>query len=243
VYRHLELVPYVEWDNAQAGFGFIETGYDVDRRGDRRLHCLNFDVLAHELGHILLYSVVGTPARGAVTAEYLGFQESGADLVALVAALHSERVAGHVLHQTAGNLYGLNELSRIGEISETEQIRIADNAHRMSDVADPGTPVGLLCQPARHQLAQPLTGAVFDVLVDVYQAMLVEAGLIDEDLDRLSGRVAGVAVDDPRVAEAFAGAYRGRAAGFHAVLLDARDLVGAVLAGAWRRLAAEERRP
>ncbi len=236
VFDRLELVPYVEWENAQAGFGFIETGYGRDERGERHLHCLNFDVLAHELGHILVYSEVGTPARGRETAEYFGFHESAGDLVALVCALHFDKVVDHVLRRAAGNLYNLTELSRIGELSETKQIRVADNPLRMSDVADVSTPVELLCQPERHQLAQPLTGAIFDILVDIYQQNLVEAGLISAELDRLSGRVTGVPVDDPTIDVLFAAAYEGRHDGFKAALVDARDYVGTGLACAWRRL-------
>jgi hypothetical protein len=128
------------------------------------------------------------------------------------------------------------ELSRIGELSETQQIRIADNALRMSDVADVRTPVELLCQPARHALAQPLTGAVFDVMVDVYQQQLVDRGLISEALDRLSGRTSGVAVDDPGVDAQFAAAYWRRPHAFRAALEDARDYLGIWLARAWQQL-------
>jgi hypothetical protein len=232
----LELVPYVEWENAHSGFGFIETGYGVDERGQRLFHCLNFDVMAHELGHILVYSEVGTPARGAETPEYFGFHESAADLVALVCALHFDVVVDHVLRRSAGNLYNQSELSRIGELSEHAQIRIADNALRMSDVANASAAAGLGCQPKRHELAQPLTGAIFDILVDVYQQTLVDTGLISAQLDRLSGRVTGIPVDDPAIDDMFAAAYRGRHDAFKAALLAARDYVGTALACAWRRL-------
>ena len=237
VFDRLELIPYVDWENAHAGFGFIETGYGRAERGGRIFHCLNFDVVAHELGHILVYSEVGTPARGAETAEYFGFHESAGDLVALISALHFQTVLDHVLSRSRGNLYNLTELSRIGELSEHEQIRVADNALRMSDVADVSTPARLLCQPARHHLAQPMTGAMFDVLVDVYQQNLVDAGLISARLDRMSGRVTGIPVDDPFVDVLFAAAYEGRHDAFKLALMRARDAVGTALARAWRRLA------
>ncbi len=232
----LELVPYVEWENAHAGFGFIETGYEADEQGRRQLHCLNFDVLAHELGHLIIYGEVGSPAPGTETVEYYGFHESAGDLTALISVLHYDTVVDHVLRQSAGNLYNLTELSRIGEISQTEQIRIADNDLRMSDVADVSTPVELLCQPARHALAQPLTGAIFDILVDIYQGILVERGLISEALDLASGRVSGIPVDDPAIDARFVAAYEGRHLAFKAALLDARNYVGTALACAWRRL-------
>ena len=31
----LELVPYVDWENAQSGFGFLDTGYEADEQGRR----------------------------------------------------------------------------------------------------------------------------------------------------------------------------------------------------------------
>jgi hypothetical protein len=236
LYPRLELVPYVEWENAHAGFGFLETGYGQDARGERLYHCLNFDVLAHELGHLMLYSFMGSPVRGAETSEFFGFHESAADTVALVSVLQFRLVLDHVLRQTRGNLFHLSELSRIGELSQTEQIRVADNALRMSDVPGAATPADVLCQPGRHALAQPLTGAVFDILVDVFQQRLVGAGIIGPELDRLSGRPGGVVVDDPRVDAGFAVAYRGRHEAFRVALCEARDYVGACLALAWRRL-------
>jgi hypothetical protein len=237
--RHprLELIPFVEWENAHAGFGFIETGYGMDEQGNRQYHCLNFDVLAHEFGHLMVYALMGNPLRGAVTAQFLGFHESAADLVALVSVLHFDTVLDHVLRQSEGNLYNLTELSRIGELSETAQIRVADNGLRMSDLPDTERPTELLCQPARHQLAQPLTGALFDVLVDVYQQRLVDRGLIDEALDRMSGRPSGTVVEDPAVDSAFASAYRGRHEAFRAALENARDYVGTLLGLAWCRVA------
>jgi hypothetical protein len=232
----LELVPYVDWNNAHSGWGFLETGHVADERGGRELLCLNFDVLAHEMGHQIIFGVVGTPAPRAETMEYYGFHESAGDLTALFATLCFNMVADHVLKQTAGNLYNLNELSRIGELSQTAQIRIADNTLKMSDVADADSPAEISCQPARHKLAQPLTGAVFDIFVDIYQQTLVERSLIGAALDRASGRVSGIAVDDPAIGVRFAAAYRGRHEAFRRALQDTGDYLGTLLAWAWRRL-------
>ena len=230
----LELVPYIEWANAQAGFGFIEAGYALDERGEPTLHWQNFDVLAHELGHLLIYSEIGTPEPVTQTDHYLGFHESAADLVALLGCLHFHTVVNHVLRRSAGNLYYLTELSRIGELSETAQLRIADNDLRMSDVEDFSIYRDLNC--AVHELSQPLTGAVFDIFVDVYQQNLVDAGLISVELDDASGRVSGIPVDDPAIEARFASAYEGRHEAFKAVLLQTRDYLGTGLARAWRHL-------
>ena len=232
----LELVPWVDWDNAHSGPGYIETGYGESEDGARHPHYLNFDVLAHELGHSILFAEIGAPPPAAMTAEYRGFQESGADLFAIVAALHFDSVVDRLLRTTRGNLYGLNELSNIGELSDTEQIRVACNAYRMSQVPDPRLPVSALTQPDIHRLGEPLTGAIFDIFVETFQADLVAAGLIGDDLAALSYGIPEHPQHLDAVAEGFARAYRGRHEEFKAVLLAARDYLGALLVGTWTRL-------
>jgi hypothetical protein len=224
----------VDWNNAHAGWGFLETGYVIDEREGRELLCLNFDVIAHEIGHEIIFGVVGFPAPAAETMEYHGFHESAADLTALFTKLCFNMVADHVLTRTAGNLYNLNELSRIGELSETTQIRTADNTLKMCDVAD--SPAEISCQPARHKLAQPLTGAIFDIFVDIYQHTLWGRRLISASLDRDSGRLSAETVDDPAIGVRFAAAYRGRHEAFKRALQDTGDYLGTLLAWAWRRL-------
>ena len=90
---------------------------------------------------------------------------------------------------THGNLYVLNLLSRIGEISKTQQIRVADNETRLRDLN------GLRFDPSgiwtdetgagrnAHDLAQPLTGAIFDILVETFQDRLAQRGLIPAGAD------------------------------------------------------------
>jgi hypothetical protein len=235
-YEQLELVPLIDWDNSHAGYGFLETGYGEAGDGTRHPYSLNFDVLAHEVGHTIIYAEVGAPPLAATTAEYYGFQESAADLVALVGALHFDSVVDRLLRDSHGNLYAPNEVGRIAELSETRQIRMASHDYRMSDVPDPRTPPAELTQPEIHHLGEPLTGAVFDIFVEIFQADLVAAGLISEDLAALSYGVPDDRRLEDAVARGFARAYQGRHAAFRAVLLDARDYLGALLVETWTRL-------
>src|SRR5688500_14064071 len=101
----LELIPLVEWDNAQSGVGFIETGHTPLSSSVRMPYCLSFDVLAHELGHAILFAEVGIPVGSARTGQFLAFHEAMADLIALIAVLHFDAVVDDLLHQTHGNLY------------------------------------------------------------------------------------------------------------------------------------------
>src|SRR5262249_28273442 len=83
---------------------------------------------------------------------------------------------------------------------------------------------------------QPLTGAVFDILVEVFQETLVERGLIGHktsDLARLVENRPDVA---PDVQPLFDEAYPGRFEEFRVALVDARDYLGFVLARTVERL-------
>ncbi len=227
-FNRLELIPLLDWDNAQSGYGFIEAGHAISDDGNNLPFSLNFDVLAHELGHSIIFSQVGFPAEETNTYEFLGFHESAGDLIALISVLHFDSVVDHLLACCSGNLYTLNELNRIGELSKTDQIRVANNPTKMSDFRDGWTNV--------HDLAQPLTGALFDILVDVFQLTLLESGLIGAELWDLAERVPEEPVDEDEIQSMFDAAYRGRHEEFKEVLLEARDYMGTLLAGTWSRL-------
>ena len=239
-YPRLELVPLIEWDNAHSGYGFIETGFARPTQPDPQPFCLNFDVLAHELGHAFIYALLGTPPLNRVRPEYVAFHESASDCVALVAVLHFDSVVDRLLERTRGNIYLPNELNRISELSETEQLRLASNSLTLADLPDVSTPVERLTQRQRHDMSLPLTGAVFDILVDVFQKLLVEDGLISHELDTLS-RPEVSAADESAVQAAFDRAYAGRHDDFKTALLDARDYMGRCLACAWRELSSDLR--
>ncbi|MEZ5936427.1 MAG: hypothetical protein R3F54_31915 [Alphaproteobacteria bacterium] len=216
-FERLELVPLLDWDNAQSGFGFIETGFGPSQAGEEQLFGLNFDVLAHELGHAIVFAEVGHD-EATVTGEYLGFQEAMGDVIALISAMHFESVLDRTLASSEGNLYSLNESNRIGELSNVAQVRTASNSRKLSEFA------GGWSDP--HFLAQPLVGAIFDCLVDVYQERLLQSRLIDPELRRLSEVLALEELADGIVQERFAEAYHGHHDAFKGALIEARDHIG-----------------
>jgi hypothetical protein len=235
----LELIPHVAWDNAHFGWGFMECGEAADDKGTKHPFALNFDVLAHETGHGIIFSLAGVPTPETLTTAYRGFHESGSDLVAMLTALHFESFIDHVLRVTEGDLYVENELCRIGELSETRQIRSASNALKMSDVISLKTPPDKVDGKAAHTLSQPLTGAIFDILVDFYLDRLVAFGLVKPALAQRLRRAAATdalaGVDDQPLRDA----YKQEPAGFKAALADARDMVGLRLAETLHRLQAD----
>lgn len=215
-------------ENAYMGYGFLETGFHRASNGDIHPFSLNFDIVAHEVGHLIIDSMVGVPDPQTTDAEYFGFHESAADLTALIAALHFDSVIDDLLEKMHGNLYTLNFVNRIAELTDNEQIRLAANPLTLVDFT-----AGWRDE---HDLAQPLTGAIFDVFVDIFHEELVERGLFSataEDLsDRLEDHLDYHRVIQPVFDKAFAAAPDG----FREALITARDIIGTYLSETWRRL-------
>jgi hypothetical protein len=229
----LELIPLIEWDNAQSGYGFLEFGYGRRPGGGidhTRPYCENFDVLAHELGHSIIFSEVGIPKNPSTIdpgIDYGGMHESAGDLVAIVSVLHFDTVIDFLLQTTKGNLFTVNELGRVGELSTRREIRTAFNYARMSDVGD---------EP--HDRSLPLTGGIFDIMVEVFQKELVQRKLISDDLARRSTQGPSPTGEQVLIAikKDFDKAYKGNEAGFKEALLEARDYLGRLLAVTWGNL-------
>lgn len=228
-FARLELIPLIEWDNAQSGYGFLEFGYGRRPEGGidhSRPYCENFDVLAHELGHSIIFAEVGVPMSvGDDRIDYRGMHESAGDLVAIVASLHFNSVVDYLLERTKGNLFTVNELNRVGELDKSREIRIAFNYSRMSDVG---------VEP--HDRSLPLTGGIFDIMVEVFQKELLKRNLITQDLADRSTSGPGRNQDLEAIQADFAAAYAGNEAEFKTALLEARDYLGRLLALTWGKL-------
>lgn len=237
-FPRMELIPLVDWNNAQSGPGFMEMGLYRGPDGAMQPYAMNYDVVAHETGHAILFSRLGVPPPDAVGAPFLAFHESFADLTALIGVLHFRSVVGRLLAETQGNLYVLNLVNRIGETSAHIQIRLAANDATMDDVA------GIALRPDgswadssgqgrnQHALAQPLTGAMFDMLVELYQDRLVADGLIvpDDDPRGWSREEVMAAFDDLHARGARQ--WRRFEGGFAHALHAARDRLGRAMAHA-----------
>lgn len=237
-HKRLEIIPYVAWNNAQFGWGFMECGEGADDAGANRPFALNFDVLAHETGHGVLFSALGVPLPETLTSAYRGFHEAGSDCVAMISALHFDSFVDHVLKVSHGNLYLANEMNRIGELSRTRQIRSASNPLTMDDVPSLDTPANKLGGKEAHKLGLPIMGAIFDITIEFYLARLVAFHLIEDDFAETMRRAVtddGVMdVDDSPIRAA----YDREPEGFAQALCDARDMTGLRLAETFHRLSA-----
>lgn len=229
-YDRIELSMLPSLQNAYSGYGFIEMGSNL-RNGEYQPYSLNFDVIAHEVGHALIYSVVGLPDPGTARGEYFAFHESAADLVAMLSSLHFNSLVDDLLLTTSGNLYMFNAINRMAELSANEQIRIAANDVRLRAFAKGWV--------KEHKLSQPLTGAFFDIFVDIFHEFLMEDGLISPEVEDLSDQLLAT----PEYADVMQGhfdeAFAADPDGFKSALLEARDILGLYLAETWRRLNAD----
>ncbi len=226
-YDRLELTILPSLENAYSGYGFLEMGGDR-KHGGFKPFSLNFDVIAHEVGHAIIYSEIGVPDPAAATGEYFGFHESAADLVALVSSLHFNSLVDHLLHNTRGNLYRLNSINRMAELSGNKQIRIAANDVRLSKFARGWV--------KEHKLSQPLTGAFFDILVDIFHECLLDYGAISPEMEELSDELLATPDYAPVMQTLFDGAFAANPEGFKLALIDARDILGTYLADTWTKL-------
>jgi hypothetical protein len=228
-YERLEIIPLIDWNNAQSGYGMLEFGYKPAPDGSRDLYALNFDVIAHEIGHSILFSEIGLPPVGAPPGpDLFAYHEGVSDLCSLVGMLHFDTAMDRLLRRGSGNLMALNELNRVAELADERQIRIAGNARKMSDV---GHEV--------HDKSRPFTGGFFDALVETYHDICVDQGLVDlpagsipdaRDLDADLTRT---------YARAFEANYDLKHFQLKAALSDARDLVAFGLAASWHKLDSE----
>ena len=221
----LEINLHEEWDNAQAGYGFLELGAHRDDDGERLPFALNFDIVAHEVGHLIIYQEVGLPELNVANDEFFGFHESAADMIALVTLLHFETILDQLLDRTHGNLYVMNRLNRFGELSHCGQIRMASNNVRMTDFVDGWND--------EHLLGQPLTGALFDLLIDVFHQELLNRGLISVELAEMADGVTGAPDMAGPIQAGFDQSYARNPAAFRSELVQTRDLLGQLLAQIW----------
>lgn len=221
-YRRLELIPRANSNSSWSRYGYIECGFpQLPRRS--KPDCTNFDVVAHEVGHTILKEVIGYRNRRPLA--YRAFEEASADLVAIVSSLHFDSVVRYLLEHTKGNLFSANLLSRIGDLSKTWGGRTAFNNATMSHVKN-------LPDPDKYDLAEPFTGATFDIFVEIYEDSLIERGAIPKELGDRSGR-ARRRREIAKIQREFRREFKNKKKKFKDALVESRDYFGRLLARTW----------
>lgn len=225
-YDRLEVIPWLQWSNAQCGYGFLELGEEEGPDQQLIPFALNFDVVAHETAHALLFNALGLPREMTLAEDYLVYHEAVADFSSLICLLHFDSALDRILRRTRGNLFLLSELDRIAETTEERQIRVANHSLRQQDV---GNDV--------HDRARPLVGALYDSLIYIFQRLLVERGIselnpgdykeVRREIGSLEiGREFGLSQDEYELIH-----YPIKSA-----LIEARDAVASIFFGSWSKL-------
>jgi len=224
--ERLEIIPRIaHWENAQSGFGFLEMG-EEEPESPTSCFALNFDAVAHEMGHVILLSELGVLEGDGRGSDFFSYHEAVADFISLLGLLQFDTVLDRALRRTGGNLLLHNELDRFAELSDEKQLRSLNNSLRLSDVSD-----------EVHDQSKPFAAGLFDCLIEVYQTLLFERGLSRIDPRRFSNLRQQLA---PQLIEAGLRPARKSDDLSHfalkSALQEARDIVGEALMRSWRYL-------
>jgi hypothetical protein len=227
-YPRLELVALRGWANAHMGYGYLEAGERRLAGGRTADLCLDFDVVAHEVGHALMMSLGGPFSPSQVSPEYEALHETSADWASIIAVLHLDAMVEEVMETTRGDLDSFNRLNRFAEFSSSRQIRLANNTTTMWDFA-----YGFRNE---HDLSQPLLAALWDGFVDIYNELLVMRGAISRALERLAERAEHDTSLRLHVAREYRKSFARRPGPFYDALAETREIAAIFLLGLWRRI-------
>jgi len=136
---------------------FIPTGQTA-----RVYTCRSFDIVAHETGHAVLDGLKPQWLQASNPPQTGGLHESFGDLTAIFLALSQLDQCEAVIAQTKAKLHDKTFLADIAEqfglvLGTTTGLRNADNDLTLTDA---GTEV--------HALSQVFTGAIYDILADLF---------------------------------------------------------------------------
>ncbi|ARM15266.1 MULTISPECIES: hypothetical protein [Rhizobium] len=224
--ERLEIVPLIpHWQNAQSGFGFLELG-ESEEHGRASCFALNFDAVAHEMGHLILLSELGILEGDGSGSDFFAYHEAIADFISLLGLLSFDTALDRLLRRTGGNLLLHNELDKFAELSDEKQLRLLNNSLRIGDVSQ-----------EVHDQSKPFAAGLFDSLVEVYQTLLFERGVSDIDPRRFSDlrqQMAPALMEEAlHVSPA---SYELVHFAAKAALQEARDIIGEALIRSWKYL-------
>lgn len=126
--------------------------------------CRSIDVVAHEAGHAVLDSLKPKWLSFASPAQTGALHESFGDLTSLFLILSQMDQVEYIVAQTKADLHQKSILSQLAEefglaFKMTNGLRNADNDLKLSEVTS-----------EVHSLSQVFTGAIFDVIADLFTA-------------------------------------------------------------------------
>ncbi len=162
--------------------------------------CLSSDIVTHETGHAILDGIA-PDLYHAVSPQALALHEAVADLVAVVMAFRSGKLARAVLDQNNGSIEDSTAFAGIAEqfrsaMAGFNQRHFLRNL-RNNKSLDPNLPAADPNRVRRdepHALSEVLNGALYTIMMAIYQQRWDK--LVSDELNRL--RAAGTPADAAR---------------------------------------------
>ena len=126
--------------------------------------CRSLDIVAHETGHAVLDALKPNWISFSAPAQTGGLHESFGDITSIFTILSQLDLVEYIIAQTKADLHRRNILAALAEqfgnaVGRPNGLRNADNDLKLSQV---GNEV--------HDISQVFTGAVYDILADVFTA-------------------------------------------------------------------------
>ncbi len=136
--------------------------FEADDGAGRLFTCRSFDIVAHETGHAVLDGLKPRWILSSAPPQTGGLHEAFGDLTAIFLALSQLDQAEAVIAQTRADLHDKTFLADMAEqfgsaLGRPNGLRNADNDLKLSEA---GTEV--------HAISQVFTGAVYDILADLF---------------------------------------------------------------------------
>lgn len=128
--------------------------------------CLSRDIVAHEMGHAIIDGI-NPDLLDACTPQSLAMHEAIADLTACLMAFESHTLRKYVLEKRKGDISNSSVFSSIGEelgqlLKHKYGLRNLNNDLKSGEVS----------RTEPHELSQVLSGALYKVLIDIYNGLV-----------------------------------------------------------------------
>lgn len=126
--------------------------------------CRSLDIVAHETGHAVLDALKPNWISFSAPAQTGGLHEAFGDITSILTILSQLDLVEYIVAQTKADLHRRNILAALAEqfgnaVGMPEGLRNADNDFKLSEVSD-----------EVHDISQVFTGAIYDILADIFTA-------------------------------------------------------------------------
>jgi len=145
--------------------------YYFDKEGGQVFTCLSTDIVHHEFGHAVLDGIRPLLNESA-SVETAAFHEFFGDLTAILIILRNNAFRKRLVQETNGDLSEAQRLAGVAEefgreVTGQNYLRSAINESTMETAASTASP---------HKMSQVMTGAMFDILLDLSKHYLERRG-------------------------------------------------------------------